>query len=283
MGESVDRRIQLETDDTVKIVLLGLAANPPGWNGTMHSHDFWELLVMVKDRSDAQQMVAGGETYMSCEPVTLYLIPPHTEHAYTNPGELTNQNLYIGYEYQSQSEENLPYSFPVVIPTHSSVMFGVAAELKEIARELGVNTPQGLKDRRLEIMSCVLRLVRYLASDGAEDSLGNKTRNKRLIHDVKEYIQNNLDHHIRIDEMAAMFFISPSYLGQMFRRATGMTVKAYHNQMRMEYALKLLKSGKHNISAAAAAIGFFDVTYFSRKFKEYYGLSPSQLVAEEEA
>ena len=275
------RRIQLETDDTVKIELLGLACNMPGWVGHAHSHDFWELLVIVKERPDFCRMIVGGKPYESHESTTIYLIPPGVEHFFMNAGELTDQNLYIGYSYQSEVEpDSLPF-FPVMIPVHSPEIIGIVAEMKEIIRELSPNTTQSLKERRLEIMSCVFRLVRYLSARNTHRSSTSKTRNKRLIQGIMQYINSNLDHHIRIDEMAAMFFISPSYLGQIFRQATGTTVKAYHNQMRMEHALQMLQSGEYSIGAVAAASGFFDVTYFSRKCKEYYGVSPSQIMAGE--
>lgn len=281
MSNDLDsRRIQLETDDTVKMELLGLASSAPGWQGRHHCHEYWEMLLIMKDEPDPYQMVIGGEVYKNDQSAGLYLVPPNVEHHFMNTGRLPNKNLYVGFSYQSGSRQGRLEALPVLLPTNTAEIVSIVAEQREIVRDLSMDSSQSLNDRRLEIMNGVFRLVRYLTTPNRRHSTAGEVRNKQLADEIVQYIAANLDRYIRIDEMAAAFYISPNYLGQIFRQATGMTVKAYHNKLRMEYALELLQTGQHSIGAVAAAIGFSDVAYFSRKFKEYYGLSPSQLVTE---
>lgn len=273
------RRIQLETADTVKMELLGLASSAAGWGGRTHSHEYWEMLLIMKDKPDPYQMVLDGVAYPNDQALGLYLVPPNVVHCFMNTGKLPHRNLYVGFSYKSESEEERLKDAPVILPVDTAEIIQVVADLREIVRKLSLNPLQSLNDRRLAIMNCVFRLVRYLTNPEHGQDTPGELRNRQLAGEMMQYIADNLDQHIHIDEMAAAFYTSPNYLGQIFRQATGMTIKTYHNKRRMEYALHLLKSGQHNISAVAAAVGFSDVTYFSRKFKDYYGLSPSQLLA----
>lgn len=77
-----------------------------------------------------------------------------------------------------------------------------------------------------------------------------------------------------INEIAKPFYLSPHYLGDIFKQTTGMSLKKYHNSLRMTKAAILLTKSILNVSEVAANIGFGGIHYFSRKFKEFYGVSP---------
>jgi LacI family transcriptional regulator len=75
------------------------------------------------------------------------------------------------------------------------------------------------------------------------------------------------------ERIAAHVGIHSDYLTYIFRCETGLTPIAYLNRFRIEQACRMIGSGK-NITEVALAVGFSDLSYFSRVFRRQVGVSP---------
>ena len=65
---------------------------------------------------------------------------------------------------------------------------------------------------------------------------------------------------------------------RLFKKETGLGFSKYLNSLRLQYAEQLLKSAEgKNITRVAESCGFDDSNYFSKKFKEVYGISPKKV------
>lgn len=270
-------REQIELNENIKLTLFGRVSCEPGWRGEFHSHDFWELVYIYKPRPDPFYIRWDtGEHYS--EDNTLYLLPPGVRHIFENVGELEAQNLYIGFSFSYQHEREGDAALPVVLPDDSVAVARTKAMLNEITAPLGSEElMQVLNNRRTDVMRCIMEVIKWMSEQRGVGGERSVDRNAVLIDRIKEYILNNLDRYISVDELAGQLYLSPNYLGQVFRQNTGMTVKSYHNQMRMEKALHILVSGDWTIGEVADRLGFESVAYFSRRFKMFYGISPSLL------
>ncbi|MBQ7900963.1 MAG: helix-turn-helix transcriptional regulator [Clostridia bacterium] len=72
------------------------------------------------------------------------------------------------------------------------------------------------------------------------------------------------------------FHCSPSYVSHFFKKNKGITIKGYVNNLRIENAKQLLKSTGLSIDEISFAVGFGDISYFSKVFKAHVGLSPTE-------
>lgn len=83
---------------------------------------------------------------------------------------------------------------------------------------------------------------------------------------------------IDLDKLAIKFKMGESQLRRKLQSLTGKNVPGYVTQLRMEKAMRLLQSSPSEvlISDIAEQCGFLDVAYFSRVFKQYYGITPTQ-------
>ncbi len=79
--------------------------------------------------------------------------------------------------------------------------------------------------------------------------------------------------------MIKALFMSERSFQRRFKSVTGKTFKEYLNQIRLEKACQRLLSGE-KVSQVAYESGFNDPSYFSQRFKNYFGLSPTQFVDE---
>ena len=76
--------------------------------------------------------------------------------------------------------------------------------------------------------------------------------------------------------MAEHVGLSSGYLCRIFKEETGVSINAYINNLRMTYAGELLADKNSYIKEVAISVGFEDQLYFSRLFKRYYGVTPSE-------
>lgn len=81
---------------------------------------------------------------------------------------------------------------------------------------------------------------------------------------------------ISVKTLARLLDMSETYFRKLFETQYKTTVVSYVNSLKTGYAHSLLKSG-YSVSEAAELSGFGDLSVFSRTFKKYYGVSPSQI------
>lgn len=96
-----------------------------------------------------------------------------------------------------------------------------------------------------------------------------------LIANIKNYIYSNLEG-ADIAHIAKQFHYNKTYLGRLFKKETGMNIKDYINLQRIEKAKHILSTSDEPIISVAYQVGFNNVTYFNRVFKEFTSFSPSQ-------
>lgn len=80
-----------------------------------------------------------------------------------------------------------------------------------------------------------------------------------------------------LDVIAVKFRMGETQLRRKVQSLTGKNVPAYITQLRMEKAMRLLRESPDSlIGEIAEQCGFQDVAYFSRVFRQYYGMTPTQ-------
>lgn len=92
---------------------------------------------------------------------------------------------------------------------------------------------------------------------------------------ISGYVEKHYSEEISLSKLANKFHYNETYLGRLFLKRTGMTFRNYLNKVRMAEAARLLSAG-HMVSDTAQQVGYQDLNYFSRIFKAFYGVPPSQ-------
>lgn len=97
-----------------------------------------------------------------------------------------------------------------------------------------------------------------------------------VIYNALNYIDNNLTSNLKIGEIAKNLSISPITLQKKWRQEINVPIGKYVDNKIMFLAERELSNGNYNVGEIAEKFGFCDRFYFSRKFKEYFGLSPKK-------
>ncbi|MEO9967696.1 MAG: AraC family transcriptional regulator [Reichenbachiella sp.] len=91
---------------------------------------------------------------------------------------------------------------------------------------------------------------------------------------VREFIYDNFQKNLTLDQMAEISCLSPFYFSRQFKNQYGLTPFQYLRNVRVEKAKEVLKA--KSISQTALEVGFFDHSHFLRNFKKIEGTTPSQ-------
>ena len=128
-----------------------------------------------------------------------------------------------------------------------------------------------------EIITCHTHSLFFLLMRNTESCVIVDDCN-RIIEQAVAYIKENFSSDITLSSMAKMFCVSPEHFSRLFKKETGLGFSKYLNSLRLQYAEQLLRSAeRQNITGIAEICGFEDSNYFSKKFKEAYGISPKKL------
>lgn len=92
---------------------------------------------------------------------------------------------------------------------------------------------------------------------------------------VVKYIDENLARPISLNDAAEAAFLSPSYLSQLLKKQTGQAFVEWLTARRMQRARELLAHTADRVSGIANAVGFGDEAYFTRRFRQHFGMSPT--------
>ena len=104
--------------------------------------------------------------------------------------------------------------------------------------------------------------------------LKKQTKGRRLIEPIEQYILANLAQEITLREIANKFSYSANHMGYLFKEQTGESFNEYLVRNRMERARALLKDPALKIYEVADRVGYKSLAYFSRLFREQFGITP---------
>ena len=91
-----------------------------------------------------------------------------------------------------------------------------------------------------------------------------------------EYLADNLERRVTLDELAAIARLSPFHFARAFAKTLGMPPYRYHQKLRMERSCELLARSDLRIIEIAFAVGYESPQALARVFAQTYGCPPSQ-------
>lgn len=94
------------------------------------------------------------------------------------------------------------------------------------------------------------------------------------ISEIQSYLALNYAQVLKLDELAARFYMNKTYLCEMFKKECGVTVVTFLRDIRMAVAAQHLRNTGDPIQQIASGVGYPDSAYFTRIFRSLYGMSP---------
>ncbi|WP_211344256.1 AraC family transcriptional regulator [Flavivirga rizhaonensis] len=94
---------------------------------------------------------------------------------------------------------------------------------------------------------------------------------------ILKHIENNLDSELSLDSLSGLALYSPFHFHRIFKAIIGETLRAYIIRKRIEKTVSVLLHKRHvSITELSLQYGFNSNSSFTRAFKKFYGMSPSE-------
>ena len=226
-----------------------------------------------------------GDTITDFAEGDLAFIPPHIPHSWKFDDNYTDADGLIGHytiTFRTEFIDRCTSAFPelterldllksiaTVISFDPNTTALIADMLHKMARE-----------QRTELLPYMFRLLLLISKSERDAVVVGRTpetdRTSERINKIKEFSQQNFARTVTIDMIAEHVGMNRSSFCTFFKKATGQTYITYLNKLRVDRACSLLRQGNFNVTEVCYMVGFNDVPYFNRCFKNNRGMSPKE-------
>lgn len=163
------------------------------------------------------------------------------------------------------------------------VCIKIAILLDEVIRDFGIKNMPSIHILRSLIEQIykadnISILTQLLIQQTREimDIIGNdNSKYTPIIQQVIGYTHEHYQQDLNLTILAEKYNMNSSYLGRLFLKEVGCTFAQYLNQIKNNKAKELLLNTNMKINDISKSVGYYEISYFYRKFKKYYGVSPA--------
>lgn len=245
------------------------------------SHNFWELLYV--DKGDIQ--VTAGEQTCRLRRGQLIFHAPGEFHAFSNLG--TAPDLVV-VSFRCDSPD-MAYFRGLTIQageTERSLLARIVAE-SAAAFATPLNDPYAaFLERRQQapfggeqllcaaLEELLIRLIRRRSVPSRAEEPSRDVGD--AMGQVMDYLTTRLDRQLTLEQICQDNLIGRSQLQKLFHARTGGGVMEYFSGMKIQAARRMIREGELNFTQIAGRLGFQSPHYFSRRFRQATGMSPSE-------
>lgn len=251
------------------------------------SHWHREVEILCFQKGCAQVLLSGREYPVKAGDILFVNQGELHQISSTDPGLLYHACdfpldflCFAGYDY-AQSNYLDPLSdkelfFPTLLSHDSPAAVPVYEELLDIIETFDRKLPGyelRVKASLLKVISCLIqnRLLLTTEEMGKKANAGKDRQLKEIV----SYIQEHYDEKLYLEDIADAFHMSGKYFSRYFKQNFGRNFVEYLNNFRIEKACTRLASTDMTILEISLLVGFDNLSYFIRKFKEITGFTPS--------
>lgn len=121
-----------------------------------------------------------------------------------------------------------------------------------------------------QVYELLIRISRHFLAH-LESKRGAAGHN--MVKAVIELVEERMEEDLTLHSVAEQLFINSSYLSRLFKKEMGQSFSSYVQERKMERAKAALLQGA-KVYDAARAVGYRDVSYFTKVFRKYWGVTP---------
>lgn len=261
----------------MSIVQVGWHQTDGGYGYGPMIRDHWLLHFVLKGNGIVQvenmEYEAGA--------AQIFAIRPHQITYYEASISAPWEYFYIGFEggWAPRIMKDIGFINDDIIVIQIPNTEEIFRLLKKIRRY--IKTYLEIGDGVLGIHGCIYEIFQLLSEGRNDDQIISEfEKNDLLQHEYTRtlisIIETSFAEKINIQELANRLHLNRSYMSELFSKDTGMSIKSYLTEKRMQRAAIMLQDPNRSVKNVAASCGFEDSLYFSRAFSKYFGISPQQ-------
>ena len=153
----------------------------------------------------------------------------------------------------------------------------VAELIEKIARgDKWLDNPTDLESRGYAYLLIAHMIQKYAIRTLSESVYSQHFKKMNLVNRAVSYMNEHYAEPLSTRTLASAVHLSEGYFCEIFKSAMGKSALEYLNGLRVEKAAQLLRSTDMTVAEISFCCGFGDANYFSRIYKRFKGMTPSQ-------
>ena len=141
--------------------------------------------------------------------------------------------------------------------------------LDYLSNEIGLRIERVKSEEELSVLaSDIVTQYCRLVLEHKYPNLGGITRL------AVTYIKDHLSENLTVKELADILSVNADYLSHQFRKEMGLTCISFLNRERARQAAAMLRNTELQIQQIALLVGYNNISYFARQFKQHYHATP---------
>ena len=251
-------------------------------------HDFWEIV--YADKGDA--VITAGKEDLLLPQGHLYLHQPMEFHNIRCPESGTVNSFIVSFTSDCEALYNLagrPIECPArvrglmadIISEARGVFLGPLDRVVQPQLHRNDDAPFGgeqLMQNYLEqLLVHLLRGVRVAdESQPAALPTSQQRRGDALLQSACAYLEEHVAENLNMADLCGRFSVSKSTMQKLFQSRMGQGVSHYYQQLKVDAAKRMIREKRYTFTQISEILGYSSVHYFSRHFKQFAGMTPSQ-------
>lgn len=245
-----------------------------------HKRDFFEIAILQKSTTNIQignqtlhQLKNSLAIVSPFQVINYSKVPPNNDYGYIiyfNASIFTNLNQSYG----------LQNEFPF-FKIHTMPIYQLSKDdfgsILPIAQELYVES-RSIALHNLEVVRSLLLILLYKVKRATQNNRGMVTMNRfeAVMSKFEQVILSSHNHFLTVSEYASKMNLSPIYLTECTKKATGKSAQKIIIDYKILYAKTLLHQMDKSVAEVADTLGFNEVANFNQFFKRNTGMTATQ-------
>lgn len=249
-------------------------------NRKMHSHDFWELVIVVA--GSCRHLMPEGEFHLS--EGNVFILRPGMSHAYESVSDFALVNLLYGKNLIPELDMEDSPGYRALFHWNDSagrirylkLTRKALEEMKDRIGFLEITLENRLPGYRFYAVAQFMEIIYRLSEYSMTGTGVQRQHDAFQLGSLLDYMQHHCREELRIAKLAEQFFISEVTLYRIFMKEFGEPPVRYLNRLRITQAQLMLLNSRDSISMIARNVGFSDSNYFTKIFRKFTNTSPRE-------
>lgn len=274
-------KVPRQREETVRVENWDL----PFFYDPIHFHEECQLTYIIESTG----MILVGDKLDKFTKGEVYLIGKNLPHVFhNNERYFETDSLYraraisVFFSFDSLLAflEYIPESFKIMKLLHNS-SYGIKLS-KEDSKLVSKYVKKLLNLDGFSRVLELLNILSIIANSSEATSISKRTpliineEDNNKLNKVFEYIMKNFRERIKLDDVAALVYMTPTSFCRYFKQRTQKTFSEFLIEVRIGNACKLLSKSNYNVAQACYSSGYNNISNFHRHFLNVTRMTPNQ-------
>lgn len=267
------------------LVSLFYEKAPRNFSVSGESHDFWEFIYIDK----GQMLITAGEHKYILKTGELAFHCPCEFHAVAAHENIPSNFIICAFECKSEYMRYFEHKILFINSKARECLYTALGEAKESSypvqgtgrhtlnfTDMPFGAAQLIRSNLEQMLIIMYRQNNDMGIKKRIESYAQKNSYKQLASNVKSYLEENICRKVAMQQISKDLNYSIPQIKKLFKAETGTSVIDYFINLKMSEAKRMIREGNENFTQIAARLGYDNVHYFSRLFKQKNDMTPTE-------